>query len=240
PLTIANLRLPDEPCLATLLVWAEDWNRRRIHTNYTQWQVGAEPLPPFELKRGRVVLRFKPTEYLASAFSIQSQPEKSIAGKHWARGHGFVEYAVSVPEGVSLSEVKRIRLRMEVSAKAGREKVDWAQRVHPDDYPQTDGKKYPSRVVVEIAGERAATWELPDDPADARGALSHWAGVERGSYGYLMEATLPMTPVLRARIQQDRHIRIRLIVPPELPGGIAIYGASMGCYPMEPTVILEY
>jgi hypothetical protein len=94
---------------------------------------------------------------------------------------------------------------MEVSAKAGREKVDWAQRVHPDDYPQTDGKKYPSRVIVELAGERAAVWELPDDPADARGVLSHWAGVERGSYGYLMEAELPLNPVLRARPAARAH-----------------------------------
>ncbi|MCX7926172.1 MAG: beta galactosidase jelly roll domain-containing protein [Fimbriimonadales bacterium] len=239
PLTVANLRLPDEPCLATLVVWAEDWNRRRVHINYTQWLVGMEQLPAFEFKRGRVILRFKPTEYRVSEFNLQSQPEKPISGKHWARGHGYVAYAVQIPEGVSLSEVKRVRLRMEVSAKAGREKVDWAQRVRPEDYPQTDGKKYPSRVLVEIAGERVARWELPDDPADARGVLSHWAGVERGSYGYLMEATLEMTPVLRARLQQDRQIRVRLIVPPDLPGGIAIYGASMGCYPMEPTVILE-
>jgi hypothetical protein len=129
---------------------------------------------------------------------------------------------------------------MEVSAKAGREKVDWAQRVHPDDYPQTDGKKCPSRVIVELAGERAAVWELPDDPADARGVLSHWAGVERGSYGYLMEAELLLNPVLRARLQQERTLTIRLIVPPDLPGGIAVYGMQMGCYPMEPTVILEY
>ncbi len=239
PLTIARVQLPDEPCLATLVVWAEDWNGVRIHTNYTQWLVGLEQLPAFEFKRGRVIVRFQPTEYVASAFNLQSQPDKPIRGKHWARGHGSVEYAVSIPEGVSLSEVKRIRLRMEVSAKAGREKVDWAQRVHPDDYPQTDGKKYPSRVIVEIAGERVATWELPDDPADARGVLSHWAGVERGSYGYLKEATLTLNPVLRARIQQERQIRIRLITPPDLPGGIAIYGASMGCYPMEPTLILE-
>ncbi|MCS6923953.1 MAG: beta galactosidase jelly roll domain-containing protein, partial [Fimbriimonadales bacterium] len=45
PLTIANLRLPNEPCLATLVVWAEDWNRQRIHINYTQWLVGMEQLP---------------------------------------------------------------------------------------------------------------------------------------------------------------------------------------------------
>jgi hypothetical protein len=60
PLTVAQVQLPNEPCLATLVVWAEDWNRARIHTNYTQWLVGMEQLPAFEAQRGRVILRFKP------------------------------------------------------------------------------------------------------------------------------------------------------------------------------------
>ncbi|MCS7273370.1 MAG: hypothetical protein NZ550_04385 [Fimbriimonadales bacterium] len=239
PLTIAVVRLPNEPCLATLVVWAEDWERRRVHINYTQWLVDIESLPKVEIKRGQVILRFAPTEYTVSEFSVQSKPDRPLQGKHWARGHGCVEYALTIPQGISIADIRRIRLRMEVGARAGREKVDWAQRIHPEDYPQTDGKKYPSRVLVEIAGERAATWELPDDPADARGVLSHWAGIERGSYGYLREAVLKMNPVIRARIQQERKLTIRLIVPPDLPGGIAIYGATMGCYPLEPTVILE-
>ncbi|MDW8106939.1 MAG: glycoside hydrolase family 2 TIM barrel-domain containing protein [Armatimonadota bacterium] len=240
PLTIAVVRLPNEPCLATLVVWTEDWERRRVHINYTQWLVDIESLPKVEIKRGRVILRFAPTEYAASEFNLQSKPDRPLQGKHWARGHGYVEYALTIPEGVSIGDIRRIRLRVEVGARAGREKVDWAQRIHPEDYPQTDGKKYPSRVLVEIAGERVATWELPDDPADARGVLSHWAGIERGSYGYLREAVLEMTPVVRARIQQERKLTIRFIVPPDLPGGIALYGATMGCYPLEPTVMLEY
>jgi predicted transcriptional regulator len=112
--------------------------------------------------------------------------------------------------------------------------------VHHDDYPQTDGKKFPSRVHVELNGVRIATWELPDDPADARGVLSHWARVERGSYGYRREVTLKPTPDLRAQIQRERVVRIRLVVPPELAGGVALYGAQMGCYPMEPTIILQF
>ena len=55
-----------------------------------------------------------------------------------------------------------------------------------------------------------------------------------------MEAELLLNPILRARLQQERTLTIRLIVPPDLPGGIAVYGMQMGCYPMEPTVILEY
>jgi hypothetical protein len=78
-----------------------------------------EQLPAFEAQRGRVILRFKPEAYTTSAFNLQSKPDRPMAGKHWARGHGYLEYAIAIPEGVSLSEVKRIRLRMEVGAKAG-------------------------------------------------------------------------------------------------------------------------
>jgi hypothetical protein len=152
---------------------------------------------------------------------------------------GFVEYAVRLPEELPIERLEQITLVMEVSAKAGREKVDWAQRVHPDDYPQTDGKKFPSRVRVALCDTEVAVWELPDDPADARGVLSHWAGVERGSYGYRREATLKITPTVRAQLLQHRTVRIRLTVPPEQPGGIALYGARMGCYPMEPYLLLK-
>jgi len=138
-----------------------------------------------------------------------------------------------------VNRLKHITLRVEIAAKAGREKVDWAQRVHPEDYPQTDGKKFPSRVLVEIAGVRAGAWDLPDDPADARGVLSHWAGVERGSYGYLMEASISVDPLVQAELAKERAIRVRLIVPPDKAGGLALYGATMGCYPLPPTVIVE-
>jgi len=80
----------------------------------------------------------------------------------------------------------------------------------------------------------------PTTPPTRAACCRTGQGVERGSYGYLMEAELPLNPVLRARLQQERTLTIRLIVPPDLPGGIAVYGMQMGCYPMEPTVILEY
>lgn len=239
-LTIAELTLPDEPCLATMVAWIEDSQENRIHINYTQWAVGLENLPTTLRLGRRWLVRFSPTQYAQSAFSELSAPPSPIKDKHYGRGHGFVEYRIPLPEGVDLTRLKRLTLRAEVSAKAGREKVDWPQRVHPDDYPQTDGRKFPSRVHVEIAGIRAGTWELPDDPADARGALSHWAGIERGSYGYLREASLTLDPIVRTAIQKEGAIRIRLIVPPDKAGGLAIYGATMGSYPMPPTLILEF
>ncbi len=240
PLTTLELTLPNEPCLATLVAWLEGANGERIHINYTQWAVGLESLPQMEWRgKGQLLVRFSPNAFTQSAFSLQSQPEKPIPGKHYGRGHGFVEYRIPLPSEVDLERLQSLTLRVEVAAKAGREKVDWAERVHPDDYPQTDGKKFPSRVLVEIAGQRVAQWELPDDPADARGVLSHWAGIERGSYGYLREARLKVDPLVRERLQREQAVSVRLIVPPDLPGGVALYGAQMGCYPMEPLLLFE-
>ncbi|CUU37360.1 Glycosyl hydrolases family 2 [Armatimonadetes bacterium DC] len=238
-LTVAELTLPDEPCLATMVAWIEDPQENRIHINYTQWAVGLENLPMQVRVGRRWVLRFDPTQYARSEFSELSAPPTPIKDKHYGRGHGFVEYRIPLPDEVDVSRLKRITLRVEIAAKAGREKVDWAQRVHPEDYPQTDGKKFPSRVLVEIAGVRAGAWDLPDDPADARGVLSHWAGVERGSYGYLMEASISVDPLVQAELAKERAIRVRLIVPPDKAGGLALYGATMGCYPLPPTVIVE-
>lgn len=239
-LTVAEIALPDEPCLATFVAWIEDPQENRIHINYTQWAVGLEHIAPVVKEGRRWLLRFDPNQYVRSEFSELNAPPIPIKDKHYGRGHGFVEYRIPLPEELDLTRLKRLTLRMEVSAKAGREKVDWAQRIHLDDYPQTDGKKFPSRVLVEIAGKRVGVWELPDDPADARGVLSHWAGVERGSYGYLMEASLTVDPIVQAEFAKERAVSVRLIVSPELAGGIAIYGATMGCYPMPPTLIAEF
>jgi hypothetical protein len=81
PLTVAQVQLPNEPCLATLVVWAEDWNRARIHTNYTQWLVGMEQLPAFEAQRGRVILRFKPDSYIGERVQPAEQARSPDGGQ---------------------------------------------------------------------------------------------------------------------------------------------------------------
>lgn len=231
-----NFALPNEPSLVTLVAWLEDAKGKRVHINYTQWWVRDEKgLPRIEVvDKHTLALRFSPNDWAESKFSELSMPETPIDGKHYGRGHGFVEYRLKLPEGVSLDKVKAIRLLCEVAAKAGREKVDWAERVNPQDYPQTDGKKFPTTVEVAINGVKIATWNLPDDPADARGVLSHWRGIERGSYGYLMSAELDMnTPegvAVRNRVTEAGQLIIRFTVPWNAVhrGGVAIYGKRWG------------
>jgi len=268
PLGDIAFTLPNEPALVTLVAWLEDAKGKRVHINYTQWWVRSEKgLPRIEVVDATTLaLRFSPNDWSQSQFSERSMPDVPIDSKHYGQGHGFVEYRLKLPKGVSLDKVQALALICEVAAKAGREKVDWSERVNPQDYPQTDGKKFPTTVEVAINGVKIATWNLPDDPADARGVLSHWRGMERGSYGYLMRAEVRMdTPegiAIRNRSfpigSSDigslvigslniapldiASLDIRFTVPWNAVhrGGLAIYGEAMGCYPVEPTVLLKF
>jgi predicted transcriptional regulator len=99
-------------------------------------------------------------------------------------------------------------------------------------------------VRVVVNGEAAGTFDLPDDPADHRGILS-WHAQKReekprldeaGSYGYLVQATLPAAALERAA--REGALVIRLEVDEALPGGLAVYGEGAGRYPLDPSVIL--
>ncbi|MFA0761416.1 MAG: hypothetical protein HZLCBSQH_001524 [Candidatus Fervidibacterota bacterium] len=248
PLGEISFALPNEPSLVTLVAWLEDAKGKRVHINYTQWWVRSEKgLPRAEvLDATTLALRFSPNDWSESQFSEQSMPDVPVDGKHYGRGHGFVEYRLKLPNDVLLDKVQSLTLICEVAAKAGREKVDWAERVNPQDYPQTDGKKFPTTVEVAINGVKVATWNLPDDPADARGVLSHWRGIERGSYGYLMRTEInlnsPEGVAIVNRWRETGQLAIRFTVPWNAVhrGGMAIYGETMGCYPVEPTVLLKF
>lgn len=251
PLGKISLALPNEPSLVTLASWLEDEKGNRVHMNYTQWLVRDEKgsLRAEVVDKHTLVLRFSPNDWSESNFSEQAMPDVPIDGKHYGRGHGFVEYRLKLPEavvGVIHESPKQITLLCEIAAKAGREKVDWAHRVNPQDYPQTDGKKFPTTVEVFVNGVPIATWDLPDDPADARGILSHWRGVERGSYGYLLRAEVnastPEGVAILNRLTETGQLVIRFTVPWNAThrGGVALYGEQMGCYPLDPTVILKF
>ena len=128
----------------------------------------------------------------------------------------------------------------------------------PNSYPQTDQDTYPSQVVVKINGKVVETLTLPDDPADHRGALS-WQSQnisapkddaynpsqpkfrldEAGSYGYLQSVNIPIR-----FLKSGETLTIRFEVPAttsdhQAPGGLAIYGANAGRFPLNPTLLLQ-
>jgi predicted transcriptional regulator len=112
---------------------------------------------------------------------------------------------------------------------------------NPNAYPMTDAVRFPSAVTVRVNGVFAGREELADDPADHRGILSWHAQLkdkklrEAGSYGYLLDVGIPRAALVRAAASGT--LEIRLEVDSSLPGGLAIYGARFGRYPVDPTVV---
>ena len=60
---------------------------------------------------------------------------------------------------------------------------------------------------------------------------------EAGSYGYLVQATIPRQRLRAAAAAKE--IVIRLEVDAALPGGLAIYGERFGRYPLDPTIVMH-
>jgi hypothetical protein len=111
---------------------------------------------------------------------------------------------------------------------------------NPNSYPMTGDRKFPSAVTVRVNGELAARVELADDPADSRGILSWHAQPhdrklrEAGSYGQLVRVPIPAAALAKAAA--GGQVVVRLEVDDGLPGGLAVYGARFGRYPVDPTV----
>ena len=102
---------------------------------------------------------------------------------------------------------------------------------------------HPSAVRVSVNGVPLGLFDLPDDPADHRGLLS-WHAQERGekprldeagSYGYLVEVSVPAAAVAEA-VRAGEFV-VRLKVDATLPGGLAVYGGSAGRYPVDPSLV---
>ncbi len=140
------------------------------------------------------------------------------------------------------AEPERIGIIVELGTKARDERLDWPQQVHPLDYPQTDGRKYPGALGLYINGYPLEPVGLDDDPADARGVLSHMAKFHHGSYGYLIQAEMLAegAPGFLSRLRRDPRIRVTFeVAPGPEAAGLSVYGARSGRYAVDPTVVIE-
>ena len=108
----------------------------------------------------------------------------------------------------------------------------------------TDTSRFPTAVSVQINGNFAGRYDLPNDPADHRGILSWHYQIqnktlsEAGSYGYRLSVNIPKESLEEAA--KTGELIIRLEVDESSNGGLAIYGDKFGRYPMNPTVIFVY
>jgi hypothetical protein len=230
--------LPNETGLATLALWLEDERGQVRCRNYVNVEVRGAATPAVEPVTNGWALRFAPGDLRHTSWP---QPFVASDGSKFAApGRGWVEYAVPVPAAIDTSTVKSARLCFEGAARTSGLRIDWPQRTYGFNYPQTDAtRKIPTDVTVSINGVVVGQVQLADDPADARGVLSHHNGVDPGSYGFLTELVIDGA-TLQAVLAGQSTLHIRFTVPGEgsAPGGFALYGERLGCYPVEPTLFL--
>lgn len=234
-----EVKLPERPFVGALLLTLRDPKKpiERFAVNFVNIVVKPEtPRPRVERRTDNVaILRFRPEDFSDSKWG---EPARVLSSKVSGYGKGYFEYTIRVPEAIVRARPTFGMLRFEASAKAKRERVDWPERVNRQDYPQTDGKSWPTTIQISVNGHVLGRDALANDWADARGVLSHMAGVDHGSYGELIETGGDLPESILADLRAGKPLVIRIAVPADAPraGGLAIYGAGMGQFPFDPTI----
>lgn len=225
-----ELEMPDMPALCTLLVSARAADGMVLAQNFVNFFCnGIYPGAREEVARA-LILRGLPADWAAAEWSGESgERDKSRAEDScYGFGYGYFEWKLPL-EGVDLTKARRIKVVCEASS-------------HRIDSPQTDADIFPTTLQVSLNDLPVYHGVLRNHPHDARGVLSYLRGGV-GAYGYLVHAFAEgeLLQQIAAHIE-DGHLRLRCAVPPgSLPvGGLTIYGAECGRFPVCPTVIVEW
>lgn len=227
--------------VGALCLVLEDSEGKRLAANFVNLAITPEkPAPRAErIDEHSVALRFSPSELHSAKFTGGLDEPM---GKFWGRGSGVVTYKLKLPESVRKAGPKSVSLMLEVAAKGGREQVDWNARVNAQDNPQTDERKARSTLEVALNGRKMVGLDLKDDPADARGVLSHLRRVEHGGYGELVRTDpVALTSEQVDAIKAGKPLVLSFTVPETAThrNGLTIYGAEVGAYPVDPTVTIQ-
>ena len=259
-LTPLEVSMPNRSALAVLGLTLEDETGVVLHRNFTTFLVALGTSPGSEevkIKNTKArVVRFSPAAFTDAKWSLKQWNVLDGAKVNGA-GSGYFEYKVHWPENLVPEQIAGAVFKMEASAKQlfGKDRPGSSQpdgdfmrgkgthdpSSNPNAYPMTDTVLFPSAVRVRVAAESLGNFQLPDDPADHQGILSWHAQKhdkklrEAGSYGYLIEATVPESALRGAAAAKE--IVVRLEVDEGLPGGLAIYGERFGRYPIDPMFI---
>jgi hypothetical protein len=258
-----QLTMPRQRSLLVLALSLEDPSGSVLHRNFTTILVsdGERLDDETRVTGGRTerIIRIDPARFSDAKWSLRQW--NVLEGlKVNGAGSGYFEYRVKWPDNLDLSRVESVVLRAEASAKqlfgkdrqdAGKQEGDFMRGKGTHDaslnrnaYPMTDETTFPSAVRLRAGARALAVCELPDDPADHRGALS-WMSQkqdkylrEAGSYGYIISAEIPRDVLEDAAQKGD--LVIRLEVDEALPGGLAIYGERFGRYPLDPSLVFTF
>ncbi|HEX4265826.1 MAG TPA: glycoside hydrolase family 2 TIM barrel-domain containing protein [Verrucomicrobiae bacterium] len=225
-----ELKMPDTEMLCTLLLSARTSDGTVLAQNFVNFFCnGIYPTAREETPRA-LILRGLPANW------EQANWEGEFADRDKARaedicygfGHGYFEWKLPL-EGADLAKAHRLKVVCEASS-------------HRMDSPQTDADIFPTTLQLSLNNVPVYKGVLRNHPHDARGVLSYLRG-GAGAYGYLVHA-FAEGDLLRqiAASDGDGSLRLRCAVPPDaLPvGGLTLYGAECGRFPVCPTVIVEW
>lgn len=191
----------------------------------------------------QVALSF-PVESFADASKSDTAPMIfPHEGKVYRTGPGYIEYHLRMPKDLKANAIAGAKLYLEIGGKADNERLDWPERHNPQDYPQSDGKVWPTSITVSLNGNELGVVTYPMDTADARGVLSHVAQYQHGSYGGVYD--LPLMGDALSALRDAAHSRKPLVLRFEVKedakyqGGISLFGKSMGSWPSDPLFLIQ-
>ncbi|MBR1574866.1 MAG: glycoside hydrolase family 2 [Bacteroidales bacterium] len=245
-----HVRMPDQNGLYLLRMVLKNGRGEILHRNFTTFRVKDGKTPAGEKT---ALVSFEPASFTAQEWS-DKQTLVYDGLKVNGFGHGYFEYAVTLPETEGLGEAELV---FEASAKQWFGKDREGNEIQgdymlghgtfdpcksPNSYAMTDKVLWPSKLEVSVDGKVIGKHDLSDDPADHRGILS-WGSQTRerwmreaGSYGELVRMNVPAS-----LLKGKKQVVIRFTTPADdLDGGLALYGKDFGRYPLDPTLVLKF
>jgi hypothetical protein len=225
-----ELEMPKAAMLCTLQISARAEDGSVLAQNNVNYFVNGVYPPSREETQRALVLRGRPGDWNSAewsgAFSDQSKAKAEDCCA--AFGHGYFEWTLPLG-GADLSKAHRIKVLCEASS-------------HRVDNPQTDADVHSTTMRMTLNGIRVYEGVLRNHPHDARGVLSYLRGGV-GAYGYLVHAFAEGELLKQiASAATDGVVKLRCAVPDEalVAGGLSVYGAECGRFPVCPTVIVEW
>ncbi|MDX2024122.1 MAG: glycoside hydrolase family 2 TIM barrel-domain containing protein [Deltaproteobacteria bacterium] len=255
PLPALQVRMPDERAVAVFTVALEDAAGVVLARNFTTFVVPAD---------GKASLRDRDltvsTVPVGSAKDAKfSQGHHVVLGdkKFAGIGTGSVTYAIPLPKGGAMANAAVFLAEVSTRPPLGKDRGTNTEALgsymrgagahdpslNKNAYPMTDRYVDAGAVNVWINGDFQGRFDLPDDPADHRGILSwHFQPGEKrlwdaGTYGYRLE--VPLTAKALASGKAAGTFEVRLEVADQRPTGLAVYGASFGRYPLDPSIVMQ-
>ncbi len=220
-----SLIVPEEPGLVRVEAVSEDGRGRPSAMNVRFVEV-VDRSEEATMLDGTVVLRL-PAGAAETRFAGPVERGVVDGTVHLLAGRldGEAIYRFALPEGIRGDDVASLTLLAELSS--AREGA-----------PQTSADRWPARLAVFIGATEAARLELPDQPADSRGALSHMHGL-LGRYGTLVTAAVAGEQAQGA--VEDGAVTVRLSTDRAAAdrGGLTVYSSRAGRYPCEVTLIVK-